>query len=627
MQSVETRKDRNPIHRLDPFVAERIAAGEVIERPSSVVKELVENGLDAGATEIEVVLHEGGRSLIEVTDNGCGIPPEELELAIERHATSKVQNLDDLDRIRTLGFRGEALPSIAAVTHLTITSRTQDAPFAHTLDTRMGHSKEATRLTPEAPLHFLQTPHGTRIQAANLFSEIPARLKFLKSPASEVTHTREWLERIALAYPQTGFRLVSDGRTVLSVRPQTEHERARAILTAGEDLPVRASQTPQLQHGLDSAFRVRAYWVEGLSLPQSRRLIQVVNGRAVKDKLLHQAVMGAFKQLLLPGQYPAVALFVEMPPAAVDVNVHPTKSEVRFLDTSKIYRTVQTTLDQLIAGMLKPTPSPHFETQATSSSLRASEPQNFNTPLTFSFEGPFLSPQSIEQSHAASAAVTPIQGAQYLGIAFRTYLLFDAGEQLVLIDQHAAHERIRFEALKRIVLNQNHPSQQLLIPETASIRPEFAQNVGTTLTQLGFDAEAFGESSIVFRGIPQTWAEHSRPGAQQGQELKLRLQGLVERIQLELEQAEEGNSVLPAQRLREKFLQDEAIFERIASEACRSSVRAGDVLWETHARALVDQLFACEHPWNCPHGRPTVVKVPQSKFEEWFLRRVPQSAQ
>ena len=338
---------RRPIQILPPAVAERIAAGEVVERPSSVVKELVENALDAGATRLLVQLEDGGKQLISVTDNGHGMDPESLWLATRRHATSKLRALEDLDRLGSLGFRGEALPSIAAVADLTIVSRTAEASQAFELALNFETAFAPERALEPRPVsfgRFLDAPHGTRIEARGLFSQVPARLKFLRSQGAEVAQVREWLERLAIARPETAFRLESDGRRILELEHGTARERIHAVLADGEDYPIVTE---------DSEL-VTLHWIQGLSLPHARRLVQVVNGRAVRDRVLQQALLGGFRQSLLPGQFPAVALFVRTDPRELDVNVHPSKTEIRFLDTRKIFRAVEDAVASVARARRRP---------------------------------------------------------------------------------------------------------------------------------------------------------------------------------------------------------------------------------------------------------------------------------
>jgi DNA mismatch repair protein MutL len=665
-------KSENRIHKLPPAIAERIAAGEVIERPSSVVKELIENSLDAGATEISVRLEDGGKNLIEVIDNGCGMSPSDLALSIERHATSKLSSLEDLDRIATLGFRGEALPSVSAVAEVSIISRTLDGDSAYEL---IAGDVADRGLNPPAAKrvtfgHFNNASHGTRIQARGLFSQVPARLKFLKSPAAEVSAVREWVERLALAYPQVGFQVSSGDRKLLKLRPQTELERVQEILGEGEEYPIVFAENDR-DAFRDRGLEIRLYWLQGLSSPQNRRLVQVVNRRPLRDRFLQQALMAPFRQSLLPGQFPAIALLIEINPAALDVNVHPTKSEVRFLDKNKIF----STLDHLVRGMIAKNgapgrvplqfsnsfsksnddyalsappswtaetkhPSVREEVEAFSSGSSRSNSwsaSSSDSPPSFghasahafghSFEpsfGPSWSTQfslaqtsshldrEVPSNSSQAQLAIPVHSPQFSGppvaILFHTYLVYEQGEELVLIDQHAAHERIRYEKVKtRLKKPENNSSsrssQALLIPETVKFKEAELASVQTRLPlleRLGFEVEIFGEDTLLFRSTPTEWGHRN---------LKIRLKNLIEKL-LEYQVQEENLWI------------DETLFESLASEACHSAVRAGDSLSLLEAQQLTHDLFLCEHPWNCPHGRPTIVRVPMRKLEEWFQRKL-----
>lgn len=637
------------IQVLNPHVAERIAAGEVIERPASVVKELVENSLDAGATEVLVILEEGGKSLIEIVDNGHGMPVEDLAICIERHATSKLNSLDDLERIRTLGFRGEALPSIAAVSDLSIISRARGSDSAYELNASEIAGRLEQKPTPKRITvgHFINAPHGTRIQARGIFSQIPARLKFLKSQSAEVSYVRDWIERLALAYPQVGFQLVSDDRSLLNLRPQDEKSRVQAILGDGDDYPIITIANDQ-DGFRDNGFQVRIHWLQGLSSPNSKKLIQVVNARAVRDRVLQQALLIPFRQALLPGQFPAAALFIQIHPAALDVNVHPTKTEVRFLDSRKVFHTIESLAKTMLLKEGTPAVVPTFQSPTHTQSQTQMPPRegglmstgmassgwnspSWNSPSstapssplwTFSesVSRPVSQPLSLWKEadplpgdSAApinpTSAANPLQYARYSGILFNTYLIYERGNELVMVDQHAAHERIRYESLKRRTLHtlqsatESFDSQSLLIPETVRFQAELRHSLEGKLpwlARLGFEVEVFGEDTLLFRAVPAEWGT---------KQLKPRLKNLIDRI-LTLDTVE--NSVLL----------DEALFEALASEACHSAIRAGDHLEPEEAKHLVQQLFQCEHPWNCPHGRPTVVIVPESKLEEWFQRKV-----
>lgn len=607
---------------LSPLVAEQIAAGEVVERPSSVVKELVENALDAGATEVSVRLEDGGKALIEVLDNGYGMGRRDLELAVLRHATSKIREVSDLERLATLGFRGEALPSIAACADLSILSRERDS--SETYEWRNGEVSAATFG------NFHATKHGTRMQVRSLFSQIPARLKFLKSATGEVGAVREWMERLALTNPSVGFKLETEARTLLYYRAESEASRVARVLGDDGGYPVITEEVIEA-----GAIRARIHWLQGATSPQMRKIIQAVNGRAVRDRLLNQAILTPFRQALLPGQFPWLALFLDVPPSLIDVNVHPTKTELRFLNASQIFRTIE----RLGESMIGKHGSVGFASQpggASSAgrveSALATYTENFRaesaayTPSFFSTPAQSLDAISAPSSDRGTSSMGtppfiptmghPFTPDRYVGAIFSTYLLYDLGTEMALIDQHAAHERIRFERLRARALRsaEGAESQSLLVPEVARFPAENRARIEARLPlleSLGFSAELFGgnesHEQLLFRAIPAEWGAAN---------LRTRLLTLVEKLGA-LEDSE-----IPKDEAHRVLKLDEKLFEKLASEACHSAVRAGDRLDDETARTIVEALFECEHPWNCPHGRPTVARVPRTRFEEWFQRRV-----
>jgi DNA mismatch repair protein MutL len=655
----------NRIQVLSPLVAERIAAGEVVERPSSVVKELVENAIDAGATEITVRLEDGGKALIEVLDNGLGMSPEDLKLAVVRHATSKIREVSDLESLASLGFRGEALPSISACAELSILSREKDADHAY--EWRESGVSAATFGS------FHAAKHGTRIQVRSLFSQIPARLKFLKAASTEVSAVREWLERLALTHPEITFKLESltaglsgsatQARVVFHARAESESARVARILGDENDYPVITEETVEA-----GAIRIRAHWLQGATSPQMRKVVQVVNGRAVRDRLIQQAVLVPFRQALLPGQFPAIALYLELPPALIDVNVHPAKTELRFLNGSQIFRAVERLVENMIgrhgvmgfatggAGASQTDCEDASRIQAPAGgfgfgsifSLSSSSPSGvsvsesapvsgdhprfqqsfthtaFQSPSRFFEARPTEMASSTDSSGMTVEAPSafeekprhPFTADRYSGALFQTYLLYDFGSELALVDQHAAHERIRFEKLRRRALaaGSGAASQALLIPEVAKFPAEDRTKVESRLPlleALGFEAELFGgngdDEQLLFRSVPAEWGTAN---------LRTRLFTLVEKLRA-LEETD-----LPRADAEKILKLDERLFEKLASEACHSAVRAGDRLDAGVAHSIVEELFACEHPWNCPHGRPTIARVPRARFEEWFQRRV-----
>lgn len=592
------------IHLLDPLVAEKIAAGEVIERPASVVKELVENSIDSGATEIQIRLEDGGKSLIEITDNGSGIKPDDLGLAVQRHATSKISKIEDLLALNSLGFRGEALPSIRAVSKLEILSRVTGSDTAY----------EWSESHPKKPVthgSFLSSKNGTRMRAIGLFSEIPVRLKFLKSNGAEISHVREWVERLALARPEIGFSLINDEKTLLNLRPGTIESRLTEILAEGNQYPVLKLE----QRRISPELKISAYWLQGLSLPHTRKLIQIVNGRVLKDRLLQQASLSPFKQALLPGQFPALFLHIELDPAEIDVNAHPTKTEVRFREPSKIFETVQSTLSKLI------------ETHGSVGYVAAERSYEQSMGAPYSPQGSFTHSSGAdsrpafvgnienlgtlfnrESTHTYSQEALTIPEdtrPRLTSILFETYIVTEKNNELWLIDQHAAHERIRYESLKNKFFRSQESGlekQSLLIAESVKLDETQAIAMRERLhwmDKLGFEAEFFGESTLLIRATPANWGNHEVPH---------RIRNLVEKL-IECDPSHD-------------LLWDESLFEKIAMTACRGSIKAGDHIGEYQAQEVITNLMNCEHPWNCPHGRPTVVKIPVGKFEEWFQRRV-----
>lgn len=623
-----TDSPKNKIKLLDPKVAEQIAAGEVIERPSSIVKECVENSLDANATEISVTIENGGKSLIEITDNGSGIPMDQLALSIRRHATSKIQSLEDLYSLKTLGFRGEALPSIAAVAELQLISKTLNSPSAYEFTAKGQNISHDSALQQKPKLitfgHFLGSHHGTQVRVQNLFSLVPVRLKFLKSNASEINHIRDWIERLALGNPQVGFQLFSEGCEILQFKKlgesPLEAEKQRVAELYQLKCHGSGQATNNLKYGSkidrQSNLEIRAHWLQGSSFGQARKIISVINGRSVKDKLLHQAILASFKQSLLPGQFPAVALFLQIDPSQMDVNVHPSKTEVRFLDSKRLFQSIQSLFREMISaqeslshagpfftssapweGALEvkpeekgssftlPTSTPHDLSQRP---WVASQPKGFETQIPLSPVAP--GPLHMELFHPN----------QFVGVLFKTYIVYDCGQELAILDQHAAHERIRFEKLKKQLFK--HESQVLLIPE---IVPIFEENRAAIMSRiswlanLGFQTTWTGENQLAFHAIPAAWGQ---------EELHIRLRNLLDRLVVFSKQTDQ-------------VLWDETVFEKIALEACRSSIMAGNSLGRHEILTLTQDLSQCDHPWNCPHGRPTFIKYPRSRMEELFLRR------
>lgn len=601
------------IQVLPSLIAERIAAGEVIERPASVVKELAENSIDAGATHIEVRLLRGGTDLIEIIDNGHGMPKEDLELCICRHATSKIKLFEDLSALHTLGFRGEALPSIASVSDLAIASRAKDA--LETFEVRVAQtSTTQTHASRIANLNFLGSDHGTRIKVASLFSQVPARLKFLKSPGAEASATREILERLALTHPEIHFKLSSDDRVLLDL--PIENLKDRAVRMLAENNPYEVKEVT-----LPGSYGIQIIWLKGLSFPHTRSMYQIVNGRALRDRTLQMAILNPLKQSFLPGNFPAIVVKLSVPTDEIDVNVHPTKTEIRFLDSGKIFALCNAALSKLTQGQEAPSGAYGFSAQPASGfspKFSSGFSSGFSPGFSPSFSGAtgyFQNPhpdfgQTWSTQGQANATISTASShfgdstpfGEYRGVLFSTYFVFEHGDELLLIDQHAAHERIRYERLKKSILNREKiDTQALLVPEVVKLQETKLQELKPKLLyleSLGFEVEIFGEDSLVFRSIPAVWGNQS---------LLTRLKNLVERL-------------IETDTPTRELAWDETLFEKIAMEACRSSFKAGDRVFEESAIDLTEKLFQCEHPGNCPHGRPTSIKISKSKVEEWFSR-------
>jgi DNA mismatch repair protein MutL len=564
------------IRKLDPLLAERISATEMIERPSHVVKECLENALDAGCTEIRICLEDAGKKIIEISDNGLGMDPEDLGICTQRHTTSKLEYFEDLQELKTLGFRGEALASIDAVSELQIISRTKTASDAYFFSE--GKLKKVTFGS------FLHSSHGTQVRALGLFSKIPVRLKFLKSEAAEIAHIREWIERIALAYPHVGFEFQNNEKLIFRLRPETESKRVARLLADSNEATVcmeKLSSGP-----CDLGLKMHAYWVKQSSLPHARKLITIVNHRAVKDKMLQQAVLSVFRQALMPGQFPAMAFFIEMHPNLLDVNVHPNKTEIRFLENKKIFSKVAELSKSFLEKKFF-----HEKSSDISNSL---------------FEQPHLEPtkdseseQVPEKKKNSSKFLKKEMQGKYLGAVFQNYLIYEKEQELIFIDQHAAHERISYEKLRAIFLDprQSIPSQILLLPQKIELSQVCAKILNSKMTfliHLGFEIEHLGKTKFLVRAIPSIWRIHDIP---------TRFTNLLERLP----------------EAQDPFL-DEELFETIATQACHSSIRSGDVLHPVQLQALAAQLLQCNHPWNCPHGRPTLISISEKEVKKWFQR-------
>ncbi|HXS82081.1 MAG TPA: DNA mismatch repair endonuclease MutL [Methylomirabilota bacterium] len=584
------------IRRLPPETASRIAAGEVIERPLSALKELVENALDAGARSIEVRVERALDALFTVADDGAGIAAEELELALERHATSKLASVEELDHLDTLGFRGEAMPSIAAVSRMRLVSRPAASEAAAFVRVDGGEVVERG-LVARAP--------GTTVEVRDLFHNTPARRKFLNSPTGELRAALRMVESYALARPATGWRFVVDGRERFAWGPAGSH-RERAAQVWG------ASHAEQL---LEASLQRGGYAVSALlGLPEHARAtregqVLLVNGRWVQSPALSQALRHAYGNLLPSGRFPAAVVWLTVPPDRLDVNVHPTKREVRFADEDTVFSLVAATCAQPLASIHPPfaVVGGASETGAVSRFVdRVREgPASGQMPLLLPVAGgeprtelpaAFAAPPAAE----APAVVPEPTGAVREGEIWqlhRTYILAPVRDGLVIVDQHAAHERILFEEALERLRGARASSQGLLFPalvDLARSRFDLLLEVAEHLKQLGWDLAALSPPTIVIRGVPG--ALHvEQPGAL----LQQVLDGIAER----------GPTA-----------QDQMMERVAASHACHTAIRAGDVLSVEAMRTLIDRLFRTSRPHGDPHGRPTFVRLELSDLHRRFGR-------
>ncbi len=598
--------DRKSICALPDLLISQIAAGEVIERPASVLKELVENAIDAGAQTIEIRLEAGGIRRIAVIDDGSGIPPDELALALTRHATSKISSLPELESVVSMGFRGEALASIAAVSKLTLTSRTTHAPHAWAFSRHMEK--------PEAASGSI----GTWVEVRDLFDEVPARRKFLRAEATELGHCVGTVERLALAFPDIGFRVFNGERAIKSWLPGSLLQRINQIL--GESF---------VQDGLYIEDHTGLLRLTGMvsrptaSRPRADRQFLFVNGRHVRDRTISHALRSAYADVLHGDRQPAFVLFLEIEPNLVDVNVHPAKHEVRFRDSGAVHQFVQRTVSQVIArgsvafGEATPsqdqalTPSPFTQTELAHTSLpfqsrlTLSEPRSSglnmtsHTPPTH-YDSP---PNAWIPAHAPLINdVNTTQSDWPLGRAVAqihgVYILSQTHQGLALIDMHAAHERVVYEQLKIILEDQAIPTQTLLVPvimPASETEVALTQEHQTSLKKIGFELSAAGPQSITIRSVPALLAKGD-------------LEALARGVLKDL--ADVGVSALLTEQ-RNTLL---------ATMACHGAVRANRQLTLEEMNALLRQMEKTERADQCNHGRPTWIQWKMKDLDKLFLR-------
>ena len=626
------------IRILDQDIANKIAAGEVITGPSAVVKELVENAIDAGADRITVEIRAGGKEMIRVTDNGSGIPEGEVELAFEKHATGKIVTEEDLENIGTLGFRGEALGSIATVSDLEMITRTADQTAGVRLLMEQG------KVTGKKSIGCEQ---GTTITVMHLFYNTPARLKFMKSDRAEAALVSDFLSKAAIAYPEIRFKFISNDRILFNTRGKGDS--LAAIMTvyggslSGKLIPVEA-ETP------DGTMSMRAYMADPMENRPSRKMqIFFVNGRLVHDKTIEDAVSAAYKGRMFAGRYPVIFLFLETTPDKLDVNIHPSKDKVRFYDAEATSAFIR---DNLLRGLATKDLVPHLHVRRESlfEDVDAEEPDEKETAKSVetgalreetvqtdskpsqapkALRPAFKAPASDAHSGAGAFSRTSVQeevdvkamlaalrsdaGSEPaavqtdaapldrpfdftqlipMGILFDTYIAAKDDTSLYLIDQHAAHERVLFEQIMQSFRDRAGESQMLLVPVT------FETAAGDTgwlegLAGIGFEIEDFGPGTYLIRAVPLSFTEVD-----------------VERFL--------NDYVL---EYKKGDLVGEDLHDRIATMACKAAVKAHDKLKEEEVTALLQALAKCQNPFACPHGRPTFLRMSQSEIERDFKRK------
>ena len=594
------------IHHLKSSLVDQIAAGEVIDRPASVLKELIENSLDSGANKIDVQIIKGGHDLIQVSDNGCGMSKEDLKLAFMRHATSKIKDLEDLNSITTLGFRGEALPSIASVSMFTAISSEKES---NGFEIKINGSEEKS-FKPIASLE------GTTCKVQNLFYNTPARRKFLKKPETEQAVINTMMRRFMLSRPEVAFKMLSNDKIVYDVSIQNLSERINAIYGSTFKncvLPVELKKDPYTITGFTG----------NLSLVKKRQGEQYIflNGRYIKNRLLNSAIFSAYQSLIQRGEFPFFVIFLEMPPDLFDVNVHPAKLEVRFINEWQIYHVIKTSITTILQDILKVIPDyktyQHFQEyspnetnvlnldKAPSSTItqfeQAPHKRNANEVSGFvNKNGIQLKQAHLRMESTLDNIKVPNEDLQpitdHIWQIHRKYLITEIKSGLIIIDQHVAHERVLFEEAKKAIEGQGFPSQTVLFPQTLKLQPEEYDSlleITHYLNKIGFRFREFGENTIIIDEIP--------PDINWGNESQI-IREIIDQF-------------ISVKKIDPSFIDQIA-----AIYSCKSAIKAGDQLKPEERIHLIDRLFSTEHPYYCPHGRPIIINLSINELDKRFER-------
>lgn len=598
---------------LDKHIADKIAAGEVIDRPVSIVKELVENAVDAGASSITVQIKDGGRTYIRVTDNGCGIPADEVETAFRRHATSKIATEADLDCIETLGFRGEALASICAVSRVELITKTADAKAGRRVIVESSQVLENSATG---------CPDGTTVTVRDLFFNVPARYKFLATDASEARKVIDFVSRIALSYPDIRFSMINGSSRVFTTSGKG-NILANIISIYGKDIgegliPVEKSE---------GGFTLKAHVSSpDKTLPSRSRQIFCVNGRIIASSVLEKALDRAYAERMFKGRFPIAFIFLAMPAEKLDVNIHPTKRQIRFDKNSEVEDFVAEAIRTALKGekaVPKITKNDGFvKDESFTYKPEISKPSAEQAVIPVDYKEQIDETDDQEQVDIKSFLTTKRQEAvetekitempdpvpeqvnrpfdfedlTVIGAVFNTYILAQDDENFYMIDQHAAHERVFYEKLMDQYNASEKFSQQMLMPLSFSVSSDVSATEDAWIDDvraMGYDIEFFGNNTYIVREIPAF---------------------------MEMGEAEDFLKDLFSEFSEKPDLTDRSTLDKIITRSCKSAVKGGDVLDSSEISALMDQLRACRNPFSCPHGRPTFIKMTKYELERMFKR-------